>query len=165
MFFTSVDREILIGLAKAQREQGKLLASIARMVQQLLPTPMPPELMKALDDSRAKHRALEQALALAEGNAWSAVDDARKEKLKETPMVDIGGLIQQIKDNDSVVQSAILFVNGTADRIQAAVNEALANGATEAQLQPLVAEIANQKARTDELAAAILANTPASPPA
>lgn len=74
---------------------------------------------------------------------------------------DLTGLIADITANTDVVNSAVLFINGTAARIQAAVDAALAAGATAEQLQPVLDEVAAQKAKAVELAAAITANTPA----
>lgn len=60
-----------------------------------------------------------------------------------------------------VEQSAVVFINGIAARIAAAVTAALANGATAEQLAPVSDEVAALNAKADELAAAIVANTPA----
>jgi hypothetical protein len=68
-----------------------------------------------------------------------------------------------VEKNNEVDQSAIALLNGIAARIQAAIDAALANGATEAELQPVVAEVAALKASTDALAAAVAANTPGGP--
>lgn len=75
----------------------------------------------------------------------------------------IDPLIAQIKADDDVVDSAVLFINGSAARLDAAVQAALANGATAAELQPLVDEINLQKSKAQTLAEAIAANTPATP--
>jgi ABC-type branched-subunit amino acid transport system substrate-binding protein len=75
----------------------------------------------------------------------------------------IDPLIQQIKADDDVVDSAVILINGFVARMQAAVDAALANGATGAELQPLTDEIALQKSKTQALADAVAANTP--PPA
>lgn len=58
-----------------------------------------------------------------------------------------------------VVQSAVTLINGIAARVQAAVDAALANGATEAELQPVQDEVNTMKANADALAAAVAANT------
>ena len=61
--------------------------------------------------------------------------------------------------NTDVVNSAVTLINGIAARLQAAVDAALANGATEAELQPVVDEVAALNANADALAAAVNANT------
>lgn len=55
-------------------------------------------------------------------------------------------------------ESATLLINSIAGRIQAAVDAALANGATEAELAPLTQLVADVNADTDALAAAVAAN-------
>lgn len=62
-------------------------------------------------------------------------------------------------------ESAILLINGIAARIQAAKDQAVANGATEEQLAPFADEIAALNADSTALAAAVVANTPSAPPA
>lgn len=70
----------------------------------------------------------------------------------------VGELAQTVTDTVGVINSAIALINGIAARIKAAVDAAIANGATEAELAPLVAletELENQK---NSLAAAVAAN-------
>ena len=59
----------------------------------------------------------------------------------------------------TVEQSAVTLINGTAARIQAAVDAALANGATAEELAPVQAEADALSASADALAAAVQANT------
>ena len=54
--------------------------------------------------------------------------------------------------------SVVAFMNGSAARQQAAIDAALANGATEAELQPIVDELVNFKASNDAVAEALAAN-------
>jgi hypothetical protein len=75
----------------------------------------------------------------------------------------IDPLIAQVKADDAVVDSAVIWINGSLARIQAAVAAALASGATQAELQPLVDEIALQKTKVQAVADAIVANTPVVP--
>lgn len=56
--------------------------------------------------------------------------------------------------------SAVTLINGIAARIQAAVDAAVANGATATQLAPVQAEADALSASADTLAAAVAANTP-----
>lgn len=65
----------------------------------------------------------------------------------------------QIARNNEVDASAVLLLNGIRDRIQNAVNEALANGATAEELAPLTAELATLEASTTALSEAVAANT------
>ncbi len=61
----------------------------------------------------------------------------------------------------SVEDSATALISGFAARLQAAVDAAIANGATADQLAPVTAEVAALKASSDALAAAVTANTSA----
>lgn len=54
--------------------------------------------------------------------------------------------------------SATALINGIAAKIQAAVDAALANGATAAELQPVIDEVNALNASSDALAAAVAAN-------
>lgn len=69
-------------------------------------------------------------------------------------------LIDQVKANNDVVDSARTWIEGSVARIQVAVDAALALGATAAELQPLTDEIALQTSKAAAVSAAILANTP-----
>jgi len=73
----------------------------------------------------------------------------------------LDSLANQVKANTDAEASAVIVLNGIAGRIQKAVDAALANGATEAELQPVSDEVAALKASSDALAAAVVANTPA----
>jgi hypothetical protein len=73
----------------------------------------------------------------------------------------IENLRAEIARNTAVDASAVLLINGIAARVQAAVDKAIANGATAAELAPITAELAALAASNTELAAAVAANTPA----
>lgn len=60
----------------------------------------------------------------------------------------------------TVEASAALLIRGIGARIQAAVDAALANGATAAELAPVQAEASALNASADDLAAAVSENTP-----
>ncbi len=60
----------------------------------------------------------------------------------------------------TVEASAAVLIRGIGSRIQAAVDAALANGATAAELAPVQAEADALKASSDDLAAAVSENTP-----
>lgn len=71
---------------------------------------------------------------------------------------DLTDEIQTIKDTEGVIDSAIALINSIAGRIQAAIDAALANGATAEQLQPLTDEVTALNAKKQALADAIAAN-------
>ncbi len=71
----------------------------------------------------------------------------------------LDALKAQVEKNTSVEASAVILINGIKDRIQAAVNAALANGATEAELAPITDEIAALGASATSLGDAVAANT------
>lgn len=64
-----------------------------------------------------------------------------------------------VERTTTVVASAVELINGIAARVQAAVDAALANGATAAELQPVTDEVTALNASADALAAAVAANT------
>jgi hypothetical protein len=66
--------------------------------------------------------------------------------------------VVEIKNTTGVLESAKLWIDGSAARQQAAVDAALANGATQEQVAPMQAEVDAMKAKSDEVAAAIAAN-------
>ena len=70
-------------------------------------------------------------------------------------------LAAQVKANTDAEASAVIVLNGIADRIAQAVTAAIGNGATEAELAPVSDEVAALKASADSLSAAVVANTPA----
>lgn len=76
----------------------------------------------------------------------------------------LADLEAEVKATEDVEDSAIALISGIADRITAAVAAAIGNGATEAELAPVRAEVDGLKAKRDALAAAVLANTPSAPP-
>jgi hypothetical protein len=53
-----------------------------------------------------------------------------------------------------------MLINGFAARVQAAVDQAIANGASAAELAPVQAEVDALKAASDALSQAVAANTP-----
>ncbi len=61
----------------------------------------------------------------------------------------------------TVDAAAAALIRGFAARTQAAIDAALANGATEAQLLPVQAEVNALTAGADDLTAAVSENTPA----
>lgn len=73
----------------------------------------------------------------------------------------LDALKAQVEASTAVDASALLLINGFADRQQAAIDAAIGNGATAEQLAPVQAEVDALKASSDALAAAVKANTPA----
>lgn len=70
-------------------------------------------------------------------------------------LADLAAAVEKTK---SVEASAVTLINGFAARIQAAIDAAIANGATEAELAPVQQEVADMNAASDALAAAVAAN-------
>lgn len=70
----------------------------------------------------------------------------------------LDALKQEVTDTVGVEQSAIVVLDGIAARIQSAVDQALANGATAEQLAPVTDEIASLKVAREGLATAVAAN-------
>lgn len=73
----------------------------------------------------------------------------------------LAALQAEVARNKSVDDSAIALLNGIQARIQAAVDAAIAGGATSEQVAAVQALADNLKSDTDALAAAVTANTPA----
>ena len=67
----------------------------------------------------------------------------------------------QVKANTDAEDAATLLINGIAARVQSAVDAAIANGATAAELAPVTDEVVALKKSADALSAAVVANTPA----
>lgn len=72
-------------------------------------------------------------------------------------------LADQVTATTSAEASAVMLINGIAGRIADAVAQALAGGATAAQLQPVNDEVVALRASADALAKAIADNTPSAP--
>ena len=70
----------------------------------------------------------------------------------------IDALVTSVQNLHGTVDSAIALINGFSARLQAGIDEALANGATGAELEPLVTLKAEVDAKTQALAAAVAAN-------
>lgn len=71
---------------------------------------------------------------------------------------ELAALTAQVAANTSAEDSAVLILNDIPNRIQAAVDAALAAGATPAQLQAVNDLKDALKAHADPLAAAVVAN-------
>jgi len=66
-------------------------------------------------------------------------------------------LTAAVTKTEGVEDSAIAFIQGVPALIQAAVDKAIGNGATEAQLAPFAQLSTDMVAKADALAAAIVA--------
>lgn len=71
----------------------------------------------------------------------------------------LGDLQAAVDKTEGVMESAVVLINGFAARLQAAIDQALLNGATEAELQPFIDEVAQLNAGADALAAAVASNS------
>lgn len=67
-------------------------------------------------------------------------------------------LIDKVTQAKGTMKSALLFIQGEATRLRAAIDQALANGATAVELQPLTDEVTLMDAEEDNLAIAVAAN-------
>lgn len=76
---------------------------------------------------------------------------------------DLQPVIDEMTKADTVIDGAIIYIKAQPGLTQAAVDAALANGATAAQLQPVLDLVAVQKAKVQEMADALTANTPTPP--
>ena len=76
----------------------------------------------------------------------------------------IGTLTTEVNETVGVMQSATVLINGFQTRLEAAVAAAIANGATEAELQPLNDLVTSLDTEGNALAAAVAANQGAPTP-
>lgn len=67
----------------------------------------------------------------------------------------LGELSNEVALTVGTMQSAEVFIDGTSERLERAVQEALRNGATAEELVPVTSFISEMKTQRDELAAAI----------
>ena len=117
----------------------------------------PRVLLSLRDKLEASAHTLRKAVAQVTSITHIAIH-----KGKTMPSTVLQELEAQVTANIDAEMSAVLLINGIADRVVDAVEEALKNGATAEELEPVKSQIAAMKASADALAAAVLANTPAS---
>jgi hypothetical protein len=84
-----------------------------------------------------------------------------KESLMPNPAVQ--AIIDAANQARSVEESAVAYIQGVPALIDAAVQAALSNGATDAELAPLTQLSADLTASNAAVLAALAANTPLSP--
>jgi hypothetical protein len=75
----------------------------------------------------------------------------------------LGPLADEITQTRGVIASAVTLINGFAARLDAAVQTALANGATELELAPFTELEAALETDRNALAAAVAANSEPGP--
>lgn len=75
------------------------------------------------------------------------------------PNTTLDALAAQVEKSTQVEASAVILINGIAARIQAAVDAAVAGGATAADLAPVQAEVDALTASSKSLSDAVAANT------
>lgn len=75
----------------------------------------------------------------------------------------LADLQAEVTKDVSVMGSATTLINGFAARVQAAVDAAIAGGASAADLAPVQAEVDALRAGATDLATAVAANTPPTP--
>jgi hypothetical protein len=86
---------------------------------------------------------------------------ARIELMSTTITQSVADLTAEVSQDTTVMAGAVTLINGFAAQMQAAVDVALAAGATPAQLQAITDQIAALQASRTPLASAVAANTPA----
>jgi ABC-type transporter Mla subunit MlaD len=79
------------------------------------------------------------------------------------PNTILDGLAAQVTNITTVAGSAKALIDGFGARLQAAVDAAVAGGATAEELAPVQAEVDALSAAATDLAASVAANTPAAP--
>lgn len=67
-------------------------------------------------------------------------------------------VVDQVARTRGVVQSATLLISTFVTKVQAAVDAAMANGATEAELAPVTTALADLETDTAALATAVASN-------
>ncbi len=75
------------------------------------------------------------------------------------PNPNLDTLTREVNETVGVIESATSLINGFQAKLDAAIAAALANGATEAELAPLATLSAELDSKTNDLAAAVAANS------
>jgi hypothetical protein len=121
---------------------------------------MQPDEDKRLREQIEKLDKSEAALKAAFSQGDISMAKAKNPRDIDVPVLD--ALAAQVAANVSAEQSAVILINGIASRIQTAVTNAIAGGASADQLAPIQAEVTALQTSATALAAAVVANTPAS---
>ena len=80
------------------------------------------------------------------------------------PSPEIEALIAEVAADDTIFDSAVTFITGVPKLIQDAVDKAIANGATPAQLQAVTGLATDLRTKAQAIQDAITANTPTPTP-
>jgi hypothetical protein len=75
------------------------------------------------------------------------------------PNPNLDTLTREVNETVGVIESATSLINGFQAKLEAAIATALANGATEAELAPLATLSVELDSKTNDLAAAVAANS------
>jgi hypothetical protein len=75
------------------------------------------------------------------------------------PNPNLDTLTREVNETVGVIESATSLINGFQAKLDAAIAAALANGATEAELAPLATLSVELDSKTNDLAAAVAANS------
>lgn len=74
------------------------------------------------------------------------------------PTEDLQDDLERVRNTRGVLQSVLVWVSESNNRLQAAVDAAMEKGATQDQLQPFLTEISETNAVAQQVAQAITAN-------
>jgi hypothetical protein len=101
---------------------------------------------------------LAAAVAANSGSTFTPHHSLGESDMAAPVLTDLATAVSNIT---TVAASATALINGIAARVQAAVDAAIAGGATAAELAPVQAEVDALNSNATSLAAAVSANTPA----
>jgi hypothetical protein len=113
---------------------------------------------RKLSEENAALLARMDALSVAMGKGFDTVSGAQS-----TLDQDIANLTNATQNENQVVQSAVTLITGIPGLIQNAISQALAQGATQQQLQAITDATNAISNQAQTLANAVAANTPAAP--
>lgn len=112
-----------------------------------------------IEQLRRSSESLQTAVTQNTGQAGVFAPEAPKRTVQMANPV-LQQLADQVSATTTVEASAVTLINGFTARIDAAVQAAIANGATESELAPITDEVTAMKASAQSLADAVAANTP-----
>lgn len=120
-----------------------------------------PDLQRAIARLSAKSELLQEAINEAQEPSTVGGSQSVSVTWSYKMSADLSDEIADIEKSITVAESATKLVNSIPALVEKAKNDALANGATAEQLQPLSDLVATLRAKSQELADAVVANTPA----
>lgn len=142
---------------------NEILLSTAR-IEAKLNGHIPPKLLRAIVKLNISADALAALIKTIESKRTASVWRGENVVANEgttTMAADLSDEIAIVEKTNGVVKSATVLISGFQSKLDEAVTDAIANGATAEQLQPLSDLSLELEASTDALAAAVAANTPA----